>query len=168
MTFLTVYDEATLPPCCMAPNEWLWARISGLNKRYECFFLPGGRCVGPREIKPPGRILRPVSPRVRLTSPANGRKHSNRQLNGPIVRLKMEIFYWNSSWSSLSAKFPSRTKEGENYPGLRKRLQLAIMLITIAQNKKVKLGNPLMEIVIIVPNYREEYFSALNYMWLNI
>ncbi len=158
--FLTVYDEATLLPCCMAPNEWVWARISGLNKRHKCFFLPGGHWVGPRPS--------PVSPHVRWTSPANGRKHSNRQLNGPLVRLKMEIFYWNSAWSSLRAKFPSRTKEGANYPGLRKWLQLAIMLITIAQNKKVKLGNPLMEIVIIAPNNREEYFSALNYMWLNI
>lgn len=54
-----------------------------------------------------------------------------------------------------------------NTPSLRKLLQLTIMLITIAQNKsqaeKSLDGN-----CYNCPNNGNEYFSLLNYMWLNI
>lgn len=67
-----------------------------------------------------------------------------------------------------SVRLPFFLKPGnQKYPKSRKWLQLTIMLITMAQNKsqaeKSLDGN-----CYNCPNNGKEYFSLLNYMWLNI
>lgn len=70
--------------------------------------------------------------------------------------------------AALSSQCPFFKGQGiRNTPSLGKWLQLTIMLITIAQNKsqaeKSLDGN-----CYNCPNNGNEYFSLLNYMWLNI
>lgn len=142
-------------------------------------FSPQKRCM---KMAADLRCVSPLGPRFRLStdSPLPRRRPSSAATWGrpPNAQLNMLTGRCQSGENHVLKTTPSMLcplcpasfflrPGNKKYPESRKWLQLTIMLITIAQNKsqaeKSLDGN-----CYNCPNNGNEYFSVLNYMWLNI